>query len=240
MNWPIERKLPLLVSALMLVVAAALLAVGFVEVRQATRALADKRLPLATGVLADLFQTGQQRTRITALAKDPAILVFLRSGGHRGRDEALAAMRRVTRDTASNTGLELRDFGGKLLLRTGRFTLADSVLVSPGTDSARYGPLMRQDTTLYFGIAAAAGEEHAGGIVQQVARINLSERTRRALTGLAGGDVALLLGNATGDPWTDFATIVPAPPESVRTSKTPIRYVRGELKRASAAPAAEG
>jgi len=241
-NWSIERKLPLFVTILLLAVAITQLTIGYGEVRQASRALADKRLPLATKVLADLFQAGQGRVRITALAKDPAIAAFLRSGGRSGRDAALAAMRRVTTDTASNTGLELRDFSGKLLLHTGRFSVADSVFVSPGTDSARYGPLMRRDTTLFIAIAAAVGSgegrdaERGGGIVQQVARMSLSERTRTTLTGLAGGDVALLLGNATGDPWTDFARIVPAPPSNVLNSRTPVRYERGETMRASAAP----
>lgn len=238
MNWSIERKLPLLVTVLLSGVAIVQLTIGYGEVRQASRALADKRLPLATKVLADLFQAGQGRTRITTLAKDPAVAAFLRSGGHRGRDAALAALRHITPDTATNAGLELRDFSGKLLLRTGRFAAADSVLVSPGTDSARYGPLMRQDTTLFIAIAAASGgvEEHGGGIVQQVSRLNLSNRTRTTLTGLAGGDVILLFGNATGDPWTDFAGIVPAPPQVVLTSRTPVRYERGEMMRASAAP----
>jgi len=237
MKWSIERKLPLFVTILLLVVAVTQLTIGYGEVRQASRALADKRLPLATKVLADLFQAGQGRARVSALARDPAVLAFLRSGGRTGRDAALAAMHRITLDTATNTGLELRDFSGKLLLRTGRFSIADSVFVSPGKDSARYGPLMRLDTTLFVAIAAAAGEaERAGGIVQQVARMQLSERTRSTLTGLAGGDVRLLLGNAAGDPWTDFATIVPAPPASVLSSRTPVRYERGEAMRASAAP----
>lgn len=245
MNWSIERKLPLLVSILLLGVAIVQLTIGYGEVRQASRALADKRLPLATKVLADLFQTGQGRARITALAKDPAITAFLGSHGRQGRDAALAAMHRITTDTATNAGLELRDFSGRLLLRTGRFMAADSVLVSPGKDSARYGPLVRQDTTLFIALAAATGVgdqragEHTGstgGIVQQVTRVNLSKRTRSMLTGLAGGDVILLLGNATGDPWTDFAGIVPAPPANVRMSLTPVRYERGEMMRASAAP----
>ena len=101
---------------------------------------------------------------------------------------------------------------------------------------------MRRDTTLFIAIAAAVGggegndAERGGGIVQQVAHMNLSERTRTTLTGLAGGDVRLLLGNATGDPWTDFARIVPAPPATVLNSRTPVRYERGETMRASAAP----
>jgi two-component system sensor kinase len=237
MTRSIERRLPLLVVVLLLAVGVAQLTTGYFEVRRAARLLADNRLPLTTRVLADLLQTSPTRGRITALAKDPAIVAFLRSGGRAGRDRALAAMHRVTSDTATNAGLELRDFSGRRLLHTGRFEGPDSVLVSPGIDSAQFSPLLRRDTTLYFAIAAATGHtEGGGGIVQQVARLGLNTRTRTALTGLAGGDVALLFGNAAGDPWTDFATIVPAPPESVRTSHASVRYVRGEMQRARAAP----
>src|SRR5437879_3191013 len=234
MRWSIEHKLPLFATILLVAVAIAQLTIGYGEVRQASLALADKRLPLATKVVADWFKTGQGRVRITALAKDPAIVAFLRSGGRSGREAALAAMHRITTDTASNAGLELRNFSGKLLLRTGRFSIADSVLVSPGKDSARYGPLLRRDTTLFIAVAAASGdaERAGGGIVQQVARLSLSDRTRATLTGLAGGDVTLLLGNAAGDPWTDFATIVPAPPPSVLRRRAPVRYERGEVRRA--------
>ena len=239
MNWSIERKLPLFVTVLLLAVGAAQLTTGYVDARQSARSLADKRLPLATRVLADLLQTSPTRGRITALAKDPAIVTFLRSHGRVGHDEALAALRRVVSDTAKNAGLELRDFSGRLLLHSGRFAGPDSVLVSPGTDSAQFSPLRRQDTTLYFAIAVATGHsEGAGGIVQQVARLTLNKRTRDALTGLAGGDVALLFGNAHGDPWTDFGTIVPAPPDSVLTSHASVHYTRGEMKRARAAPVA--
>ena len=235
MKRSIRRKLTLFVVTLLLAVAIAQLTIAYGEVRQASRSLADKRLRFLDSVLVDLFQASPQRARITAVAKDSAIVAFLRSGGRRGREEALAALRRVTNDTASNVRLELRDFSGRLLLSTGRFGLADSVLVSPGTDSARFGPLLRRDTLLYFGVAAASGHaEQDGGIVQQVARLQLNDRTRRTLTGLAGGDLAFIFGNAAGDPWTDFASIVATPPERVRESSTPTLYERGEMKRAIA------
>ena len=239
----IQRTFPLFVIALLLAVGIMQLTIGYGEVRQASRSVADRRLRFVDSVLVDLFRSGQQRGRITAVAKDSAIVAFLRSGGQRGRAQALAALQRITLDTASNTRLELRDFSGRVLLSTGRFALGDSVLVSPGTDSARFGPLLRRDTVLFFGVAAAiagtersggGATEQAGGIVQQIGRLQLNDRTRRSLTGLAGGDVAFLFGNAAGDPWTDFASIVPAPPENVRASHTPTRYERGETKRAIA------
>jgi len=239
----IQRTFPLFVTALLLAVGIVQLTIGYGEVRQASRSVADRRLRFVDSVLSDLFQSSQQRGRVTALAKDSAIVAFLRSGGQRGREQALAALRRITLDTASNARLELRDFSGRVLLSTGRFAFGDSVLVSPGRDSARFGPLMRRDTVLFFGVAAATPgteqsgggvTEQAGGIVQQIGRLQLNERTRRSLTGLAGGDVAFLFGNAAGDPWTDFASIVPAPPAHVRDSHTPTRYERGEAKRAIA------
>ena len=234
----IQRTFPLFVTALLVAVAIVQLTLGYAEVRQASRQLADQRLPLATKVLADLFQIPQGRARITALAKNPAIVAFLRSGGRTGREAALAAMRPLTNDTATTASLELRDFSGKLLLRTGRFTVADSVLVSPGKDSARYGPLMRRDTTLFLAVTAATGDvEGAGGIVQQVVRVVFQPATPKNLTGLAGGDISLFVGNATGDPWTDFGSIVPTPPQSVLASRTPVRYERaGESRRAASAP----
>ena len=127
----IQRTFPLFVIALLLAVAILQLTTGYGEVRQASRSVADTRLRFVDSVLVELFQSSQQRARITALAKDSAIVAFLRSGGQRGREQALAALRRITLDTASNARLELRDFSGRLLLRTGRFALADSVLSGP-------------------------------------------------------------------------------------------------------------
>jgi signal transduction histidine kinase len=237
----IQRTFPLFVTALLVAVAIVQLSVGYGEVRQASRSVADTRLRFVDSVMVELFQSSPQRARITALAKDSAVVAFLRSGGQRGREQALAALRRITLDTATNFRLELRDFSGRLLLSTGQFDLGDSILVSPGTDSARSSPLLRRDTLLFSGVAAAVlGTEgsgsggQSGGIVQQVGRLQLNERTRRFLTGLSGGDMAFLFGNAAGDPWTDFATIVSAPPASVRDSHTPRGYERGETKRAIA------
>ena len=237
MTWSIERRLPLLVTTLLVLGAVAQLTIGYGEVRQSARAFADERLRFVDSVLVELLMSGQQRARLAAVVHDSAVITFLRSGGRRGREQALEALRRVTSDTATNARLELRDFSGRLLLSSGRFALADSLIAGPGTDSARIGPLLQRDTVLYFGIAAAtppSAAERGGGIVQQVARVGLNERTRRTLTGLSGGELTFLLGNASGNPWTDFASIVPAPPQSVLTSSAPTRYERGELKRALA------
>jgi len=63
-----------------------------------------------------------------------------------------------------------------------------------------------------------------------VRRAVLSKRVREFMTGIAGGDVTLLLGNADGDPWTDLEHLIPAPPPEARASVEPTVYQRGEPK----------
>src|SRR5256885_124676 len=84
MRWSIEHKLPLFATILLVAVAIAQLTIGYGEVRQASLALADKRLPLATKVLADLFQTAQERDDrgILRQCRDPyASLPYLKQIG---------------------------------------------------------------------------------------------------------------------------------------------------------------
>lgn len=233
MNWSIERKLPLLVSSLLLVVGVALLLVGYGGVRMAARRVADERLTRADSAIANLLQAGQQRARLVVLGKDSLVAAYVTSRSSRVRDSVLAAMRRLVSDTASNASLQVWDSAGRLLLRTGAFPRADSLLATATGDSLVVGPLVWRDTILYYGsVAPIRRDGRLLGTIQQVARVNLSERTRRGLTGLAGGDVAYLLGNTAGDPWTDFETIVPAPPTAVRLGPKPVRYERGAMKRA--------
>ena len=233
MYWSIERKAPLLVSSLLLVVGVALLLVGYGEVRRAARQVADERLTRADSALASLLQNDQQRLRLARVANDSAVEKFLTTGSRRARDSVLATMGRIVADTSTGATLELWNAAGTLQLRTGRFEAPESVLTIPPGDSVVVGPLLQRDTILYYRAASPVQRaSHRLGTVQQVGRINLSERGRKALTGLAGGDVAYLLGNTAGDPWTDFEKIVPAPPASVRTGGKPVRYERTETKRA--------
>ena len=69
----IQRTFPLFVTALLLAVAILQLTIGYGEVRQASRSVADTRLRFVDSVLVDLFQSSQQRGRVTALAKDSAV-----------------------------------------------------------------------------------------------------------------------------------------------------------------------
>jgi PAS domain S-box-containing protein len=242
LNWSIEHKLPLFVMALLVAVVLVLLSIGHREVRRAARELANERLQRATTELASLFDrsTTQQRAQIGGLGKDSAVAAFALSGGRAGRHQARAALERVTRDTASNAALEVWDSAGRVLLRVGRFGLSERPLERAAPDSAFIGPFLQRDTTLYYQVVAPIQRGgRVAGYVQQMVRLNLNAQARATLTGLAGGNVLILLGNAGGDPWTDLAGIIPAPPDTVLRS--PIaRYQRDGVWRRGGAASIRG
>ena len=221
-NWSIERKLPLLFSAVLLTVGIVLLGAAYGEVRSAAIAFASQRVLRSNKAWVSLFErsTTTQRTQLSTLLADQGVRDFVASGGRRGHDWALAAARRIVPDGARNTAIELWDTAGHRLLLRGDSALASDPAPMPASDSAVVGPWrVRHDTLMYYEVGAAVRQGAEGrvvGRVVQVARLNVSALARQMLTGIAGGDIALLVGNAEGDPWTDLEKTIPAPPAETR------------------------
>jgi len=243
-NWSIERKLPLFVSALLVAVVLVMLGAAYQQVRRAALSLATERVQRLTKVYVDLFQREPttRRTQMATLAADPGVRDFVTSGGGRGRDWVLAAMRHIAPDTARNLAIEVWDSAGRRLYLRGDSALRSDPATTPPPDSAVLSPYrLRHDTLMYYEVQAvvrAANEGRVIGRVVQIRRLNLSKQAREILTGIAGGDVSLLIGNADGDPWTDLEHVIPALPAAARASRVPIAYERGETKFGLAAPIA--
>ncbi len=243
-NWSIERKLPLFVSALLVAVVLVMLGAAYQQVRRAALSLATERVQRLTKVYVDLFQREPttRRTQMATLAADPGVRDFVTSGGGRGRDWVLAAMRHIAPDTARNLAIEVWDSARRRLYLRGDSALRSDPATTPPPDSAVLSPYrLRHDTLMYYEVQAvvrAANEGRVIGRVVQIRRLNLSKQAREILTGIAGGDVSLLIGNADGDPWTDLEHVIPALPAAARASRVPIAYERGETKFGLAAPIA--
>src|SRR5512145_2752849 len=79
----IERKLPLLVTGLLLTVVAALSVAASNEVRREARLVATERLKRTARELGALFDRSpaQRASETAALAGDPGIRAFARTGG---------------------------------------------------------------------------------------------------------------------------------------------------------------
>ena len=238
-NWSIERKLPLFFSALLLGVVLVMLGAAYQQVRSAALSLATERVQRITKVYLDLFQREPttRRTQTATLAADPGVREFVASGGGRGRDWVLAAMRRIAPDSAPNLAIEVWGSAGRRLFLRGDTALRSDPVAALPTDSAVLSPYrLRHDTTLYYEVTAAVRQGPEGrviGRVVQIRRLNLSKQARETLTGIAGGDMTLLVGNAAGDHWTDLEKVIPVPPAEARArhdSTVAVSYVRGEPK----------
>jgi PAS domain S-box-containing protein len=238
-NWSIERKLPLFFSAVLLAVGTVLLGAAFREVRSAAITFASQRVLRSNKAWVSLFERSAttQRTQLATLVADQGVRAFVASGGRRGRDWALAAARRIVPDEARNVAVELWDTAGHRLLHRGDSALASEPAPMPVSDSAVVGPWrVRHDTLMYYETGAVVRQGPEGRVVGravQVARLNVSALARQMLTGIAGGDIALLVGNAQGDPWTDLEKTIPAPPAETRAhpdTTAAANYERNEAK----------
>ena len=243
-DWSIERKLPSFFSALLLVVVLVMLGAAYQQVRTAALTFASERVKRSTKewVNASLRSTAQQRTQLATLVGDPGIRDFVASKGTRGRDWALAAMRRVAPDNAPNVAMELWDTGGRRLVLRGDSAFASDPAPLPASDSGVVSPYrVQHDTLLLSDMQAVVRQGTEGAVIGRVVvirRLNVSAVARQTLTGISGGDMSLLIGNAAGDPWTDLEKIIPAPPAAVRVvhdSAIAVSYERGDAKIGAAA-----
>ena len=243
-NWSIERKLPLFFSALLLVVVLVMLGAAYQQVRTAAISFASERVKRSTKewVNASLRSTAQQRTQLATLVSDPGVRDFVASGGTRGRDWALAAMRRIAPDNTPNVAMELWDGAGHRLLLRGDSVFATHPAPLPASDSGVVSPYRIQHDTLIMSdmqaVVRSGPEGAAIGRVVVVRRLNVSALARQTLTGISGGDMSLLIGNADGAPWTDLEKVIPAPPAEARAlhdSAIAVSYVRGDAKIGAAA-----
>ena len=243
-NWSIERKLPLLVSVLLVAVVLVMLGAAYQQVRTAALSFAAERVTRSTKewVNVSVRSGAQQRTQLATLVADPGVRDFVASGGKRGRDWALAAMRRIAPDNTPNIAMELWDESGHRLLLRGDSAFASDPAPLPASDSGVVSPYrVRRDTLILSDMQAVVRRGPEGPVIGRVVvvrRLNVSALARQMLTGISGGDMSLLIGNADGDPWTDLEKIMPAPPTEARAQHDSIiatAYVRGDAKIGAAA-----
>jgi PAS domain S-box-containing protein len=224
---PIQFRLPLYVSGLLLVVIGGFWWVAYAAVQRSTIEAAGERLERVTQQLHDNLRSGlpQRLAEVQGVAARPEV---------RTRTAALAALTRLTSLDSLNAAVELWDSTGVRVLAAGRplppLSRSDARALgdSAAAAGAAIGPLRTVgDSLIFFSVIAPVSDRgRTVGYIVNWRRVKTPPQTLAQITGLIGSDAALSIGNTRGDLWTDLNDRVEAPPAPVTQGAGLIEYER--------------
>src|SRR2546421_3862671 len=230
----LEIMLPLLITGLLVLVIGGFAWVAYHQVREVTLGAAAQHLERVTTQLAASWRAGgpQRIAEVRRLADQPAIRVYLAHSGP-SLPAPRATLEALTEHDSLNAAVELWNDAGERVLAVGRSLppldgRATQALTAAAEDSAAaLGPLRAIGDSLLFSVVAAvrANGRRAGYAVTW-RRVQTSPDVIRRLTELIGADAAVLVGNVSGDVWTNLSTRVSGPPADVIGRPGVIEYAR--------------
>jgi signal transduction histidine kinase len=216
----LSRRLPLLISGLLIAALAAFAFVGYKQLTGALIAAARDRAQSASNLLARTFDTQlpQLRADLSGTASDSAVQRFLRTNNPRDR---IAAERSLAGKAAKNTqliGLELLDRDGKRLLWVDGPEAAKSGSLRGGHAESTpprgmlAGRVVAQHGTLFYESTAPITRSPSDtiGTLAQFRQVG-SAQSAKLIAGLIGSDATFLIGDSTGV-WNNLVKVVPGPP----------------------------
>jgi signal transduction histidine kinase len=218
----LERKLPLLITALLVVTLAAGAAFGHREVKRSAVDAARERLKLITRQLASLSATplALRRATLATTAGDSAFSAFLSAPTAAARETAREALGRLRTPADSTVLLMVLDRARKPLLSVGPMpagAAAGGAGLPPGAaafpdSTGGYGRFMAIGRKPYFWNVAPV--RRGGATLGYVAELRSvgSATSARQVQALFGDSIELYYGNTAGGEWIGLdASLVRAP-----------------------------
>ncbi|HEX6965522.1 MAG TPA: ATP-binding protein [Gemmatimonadaceae bacterium] len=230
---PIRRKLPLLISTLLVAVVVVMSGMAYRQLEATLLDAARDRVANGAQRLADVF-TGSawgQRVRAQRLASDPTIVRYLSRPTESARIAAEETLdgERTTDQRVVAISLWTNHHGrtlvvGNTVFADSGFSAADEVPHDSAAGGSWIGPFIAVgDSAIYHLIAPVFGRagETLGFLVESRRVSTQSERVTRALIGDA---VVLMFGNATGGVWTDEHAKRVAGPSMPVSTGVPVEF----------------
>ena len=233
---PLERKLPLLILALLTGVFVVSLSLTYYEIRQSSELSAEERL----WTLAQRVQTQMEltvATRLAALrraAHDTAVLAALREPTRPPNAAAQAALARPRQASDSLTPVELWSADGRRLgplgldvPKEGRSAQAE--MMSTRSDSGQLSPLHAESGHVGYWVTVpvhVAGQ--LLGFVAQERRVSANWQVVQSLRDILGQNIDLTFHNADKTLWARLTgDTIPPPAVSTRwIASSPTRDAR--------------
>ncbi len=220
----LEKKLPLMMSAVLLVILAVGVTLAYQEVSGAAEDLARQRIRQVASQLSDLVAAGQPRTAriLGSVATDPSVIAVLheQSPGPETLAQANAALAKVITPGDSGVGNAVIDSRGRVVISSRTSDMgpqwSEGVvedLSTPASQEVITSPFYLSNGRTYYStiLPVTSGGVRIGTVAQH-RRLNASAQTERDIAGLTGQDVGILLHNADGSHWVTLGgKSVPAP-----------------------------
>ena len=216
---PLRQKLPLLISTLLVVVAVAISWLAYDHLERVLLVAASERMEKGgvqfAGMLHD--QLVRIRRETNRLAREPAVLGYLAGTSSLTRDRVDSVLAGGVNTTPQLVGRTLWSRTGIRLLAVGKTVdpaLHESDAGSPSPvpyDAARAraaGAFRDHDGRAYYDIIAPAVTKVGDTLGFVVETRMVVSNTGQNLGQLVGSDGRVLLGNASGNLWTDLAHVV--------------------------------
>lgn len=241
----LERKLPLLVTALLVVILAAAVGLAYREVRRVAVIAAVDRLGTASGQLASVAATStvKRAQLMRTIARSPAVRSAVGAGAVTTTDTAAlhAALRRLFSPTDSTGAIQLWSAAGTLIdsiggapeygpagantplavahAGTGDATTASESARETSRESSRFGPMFasRSQETYYWVTYPVLVNGRVAGWLAQQGHIETRPETSRQIAALIGPQTAVYFHNDSGGFWTTLGgRPVPGPSSTTR------------------------
>ncbi len=248
---PLELRLPLLMSGLLVVAIGAFSWLAYAKVRSVLLSAAREHLQRVTKQLEASLTAGapQRFGEVRQVASDPAIRTYLASvrPSPASRTAAVRALQALRTRDSLNAAVELWRSAGDRLLTTGwALPVGDTsatrrLMASAATGGGRAFGDLRQigDTVVFPVIATVSSGGPPAGYVVNWRRVHAQPEATRQLTEIIGPDAGLRIGNERGDVWTDLSGPVAPPPVDLHTQRDIVDYAHsGTMYIARATPIA--
>lgn len=221
----LERKLPLLMTGVLLAILASGVLVVDREVRRAAEVVNHHHLQEISSSMAGIIVGTRSRNvaRLRALAANAAVRRSLRAGAMLGRDRPAVSRALADLRTPGDSGFvsELWAADGTVIASVGdkgaHRGRPSGAAVATGPDSLSIGSFYESEGRVYYwsSIPVLSAGRRIGMLAQRH-RLNNQPTSERALASLTSQDAQLLFHNADGALWTTMEGRVVRPPTSHR------------------------
>ncbi|HEV7994036.1 MAG TPA: PAS domain S-box protein [Gemmatimonadaceae bacterium] len=220
---PMRRRLPLLVTALLAVAIGACCTLAYRQLAGALIVAAGERVTSVSTRLAAALAESETRVKTDKRRPhaDSSFRAFLARRDARTEQLAGEALDRYRATNDGIVAVELWDRrGSRLLVSARRGFVAGRIGEGPATSvfasNGMVGPFLTAGDTIYTETRAPvlAGDDTIA-IVRQLQRVE-DTGSGGLVRNLIGSDALLLIGNATGDVWSDLSRRRPPPPGTPR------------------------